>query len=250
MQHGIRRICLAIFRNTAFEHLARNVGTKIFQPKAADYDDLTSKLIERCCTTQSNCVDVGAYRGTILKQMAATSTKGKVYAFEPVPMNYCYLKKRFPTAIIYDFAVSDTNDFHEFYYATGRPARSSLIQREYPDKNEKIKTFNVRTECLDNIIPLDVPIHFIKIDVEGVELKVLRGAEKIIRKHKPTILFEHGAEPRSNSELCYSLLSNHLGANIRTIRQFLNHSEPLSKSLFLDELYENNECYFVANYDQ
>ena len=186
MQHGIRRLCLAMFRNTAFEHLARSVGTKIFQPKAAGYDDLTSKLIERCCATQSNCVDVGAYRGTILRQMAAIATKGKVYAFEPVPMNYCYLKKRFPKAIIYDFALSDISGSHQFYYATGRPARSSLIQREYPDKNERIKTFSVRSECLDNVIPLDVPIHFIKIDVEGLELKVLRGAEKIIRKHKPS----------------------------------------------------------------
>jgi FkbM family methyltransferase len=194
-------------------------------------------------------VDVGAYRGTILNKMATIATEGNVYAFEPVPINYLYLKKRFPTAIIYDLALFDTKSTHEFYYATGRPARSSLFRRDYPDKNEKIKKFIVRTEKLDNIIPLDLPIHFMKIDVEGVELQVFRGAENIIRKHKPTILFEHGGEYKSNSQHCYDFLSEHLGMNIRTIPQFLNNSEPLLKSFFLSELYKNNEYYFVANYE-
>jgi hypothetical protein len=31
---------------------------------------------------------------------------------------------------------------------------------------------------------------FIKIDVEGHELKVLKGAEETLKKHKPTVLIE------------------------------------------------------------
>ena len=34
-------------------------------------------------------------------------------------------------------------------------------------------------------------VDFIKIDVEGMEIDVLRGATKILKKHRPMMLIEH-----------------------------------------------------------
>lgn len=249
-RHTLRRICLAMIRDTLFENLSRIIWTRVFQPRAAKYDGLTSKIIEMCCERQSNCVDVGAYRGTILKKMARVATEGVLYAFEPVPMNYNYLVKQYPDAITYDFALSDVDGSHEFHYVSGRPARSGLYLRDYPDKKEIVEKLIVQTRQLDRVIPSDVPIRFMKVDVEGSELQVFRGAERTIRKHKPTILFEHGGEHKSNSESCYEILVDHFGMNIRTARQFLDRSEPLSKDSFFSELYDNNEYYFVASYKQ
>jgi len=43
---------------------------------------------------------------------------------------------------------------------------------------------------LDNIIDNDKPIYLIKLDVEGYELKALKGAKNIINKYKPLLLIE------------------------------------------------------------
>jgi FkbM family methyltransferase len=39
------------------------------------------------------------------------------------------------------------------------------------------------------------PVELIKLDIEGGELAALRGAQQIIAKHKPALIFECGPEP-------------------------------------------------------
>ena len=48
-----------------------------------------------------------------------------------------------------------------------------------------------RMVTLDEHVGLDTPVAFIKIDTEGYELFVLRGAEQIIAKWKPGLLLEY-----------------------------------------------------------
>ena len=56
-------------------------------------------------------------------------------------------------------------------------------------KTNIIKVKVKRLDQLENIIHSDVSL--IKLDVEGHELSVLKGAETLIMKSKPIILFEH-----------------------------------------------------------
>ena len=44
--------------------------------------------------------------------------------------------------------------------------------------------------ALDDLLPPEVRVHFVKIDVEGMEQDVIRGMERIITDHRPTILAE------------------------------------------------------------
>ena len=46
----------------------------------------------------------------------------------------------------------------------------------------------VRAVPLDRIV--DGPVHFIKIDAEGMELEVLEGATRIVRESRPKIMIE------------------------------------------------------------
>jgi hypothetical protein len=59
-------------------------------------------------------------------------------------------------------------------------------------KNSNIKEDLIRVfqDKLDNFYTLDKPIQFIKIDVEGYEMEVLKGGEQTIRKHMPTMVIE------------------------------------------------------------
>jgi hypothetical protein len=49
----------------------------------------------------------------------------------------------------------------------------------------------VCTRTLDEVLGrVDLPVSFVKIDVEGHELDVLRGAERTMREQRPNLLIE------------------------------------------------------------
>jgi FkbM family methyltransferase len=50
----------------------------------------------------------------------------------------------------------------------------------------------VQTARLDHLVAVETRVAFVKIDVEGGELGVLRGGERPLRRHRPIIVFEHG----------------------------------------------------------
>ena len=72
------------------------------------------------------------------------------------------------------------------------PAYSGLNKRRYDTSTPDIEEIKVKLGVLDEIIPKDVVIDFIKIDVEGGEFGVLKGAQHLLKKHKPVIVFECG----------------------------------------------------------
>ena len=50
-----------------------------------------------------------------------------------------------------------------------------------------IGTSNINANSLDNVLFDAVPATFIKIDIEGAELKTIEGAENIIKKYRPKL---------------------------------------------------------------
>jgi len=50
----------------------------------------------------------------------------------------------------------------------------------------------VRTERLDDALPDGYVPRFMKVDVEGAEQLVFEGALESLRRHRPTLFFEHG----------------------------------------------------------
>ena len=57
---------------------------------------------------------------------------------------------------------------------------------------EEVREITVTTERLDDVLPVGFEPALIKIDVEGAELLVLRGAVDTVARHKPMVIFEHG----------------------------------------------------------
>ncbi len=218
--------------------------------KNLQYDRLTKKIIKNILKPNSVCVDIGCHKGEIFSLFLKYSPLGKHYAFEPIPEFYELLKTKYSTKNhIFSFALSDKIEDTTFQYVKNAPAFSGILRRKYTIPNPDIEEIVVRTITLDEIIGGDEKIDFVKIDVEGAEMKVLKGAKKVIANSKPLVLFEFG---KGASEY-YNTTANDiyeyfedLKMSIFTLKDWINKNGPLTINKF-EELYEiNSEYYFVA----
>jgi FkbM family methyltransferase len=236
-----------------FEEVARWAYHRLYPSRYttlnAKYDRETIAVMRRCLTVDSNCVDVGCYKGNILQRILKLAPNGVHYAFEPLPAYYHRLVKAFPNVHSYELALSDVAEETTFQYVVSSPGLSSLRSIEYgPD--EHLEQIKVRTELLDNIVPRELSIRFIKIDVEGAELQVLRGAVNTIKKHMPFVVFEHGLGLASYygtiPEDVYDLLVKDCGLNISLMERWLKNETPLSREEFSSQVYQDLNYYFIA----
>ena len=114
------------------------------------------------------------------KQLAP---QGKVYAFEPEPSNFNKLKanlerNKVTNVIPLQLAVSETEGEMQVSSAAG----SSVITQAGTGLSVKVTTIDKFVEA--NKLPR---VDFIKMDVEGHELKVLEGADETIKTFKPSL---------------------------------------------------------------
>jgi len=128
--------------------------------------------------------DIGAYVGdTALWFSKAVGPQGKVYAFEPEPSNFAKLKANLErnnvtNVIPLQLALSENEG--EMRVSSG--AGSSVITQAGTGKSVKVTTIDNFVEA--NKLPR---VDFIKMDVEGHELKVLTGAKETIKTFKPSL---------------------------------------------------------------
>jgi FkbM family methyltransferase len=216
-----------------------------------DYDRQTVAVMERVLSETSNCVDVGASAGELLKHMTRLAPRGTHFAFEPLPRFYDALVKRFPQVQVHGVALSDTEEkAASFQHVVSNPAYSGLRRRRYDRPDERIEQIVVRTARLDELIPQNVPIDFVKIDVEGGEFQVLRGGRETVCRNRPFIVFEFGLGGAdwygTQPEDMYGLLST-CGLNVSLMADWLSGKAPLTGQEFAAEFHGCRNYYFLAH---
>jgi FkbM family methyltransferase len=216
------------------------------------YDLQAKKIIRKICNKESNCIDVGTHEGEMLDVFLKQSPKGFHLGFEPIPGLYKYLIKKyssFQNVRIYDLALSNAEGSSEFNYVISNPAYSGIKKRVYDNKNETDTQIIVKKQLLDNIIPVDVRITMMKIDVEGGELDVLEGSIKTLAKYKPAILFEFGIGGSdiygANPEKLFIFFTQ-FNYNIFLLKDFLKRQKPLSLHELKNQFYNRINYYFIA----
>ena len=140
-------------------------------------------------------LDIGAHVGHFAILAASTvGPGGKVYAFEPAPCNFQRLRENmrlnnFAAHVeVVPIAVSDRLGKVEFF-DDGRTGGTEYSM--FPERHGKHGiAFSAPTEPLDHFAEKHgLPsVDFIKIDTEGAELVVLRGADDILRKNSRIFL--------------------------------------------------------------
>jgi FkbM family methyltransferase len=164
------------------------VGSSIHACWYGTYEQAESSLMKQKLRPGSIFFDIGAQAGYhTMYASSLVGPAGRVYAFEPAPTNLAYLKKhllmnQLNNTFVVDAAVSDVNGVSHFDCADS-PVAGHL---------SATGTLAVRTISLDQEIDsgaLPEP-DYIKIDAEGAELKILKGAQKMLSRRHPILSVE------------------------------------------------------------
>ncbi len=221
--------------------------------KNQQYDLLTRRIIKKHLNSKSNCIDIGMHKGEIFKLFLNNAPEGFHFGFEPIPDLYKQLQKKYEAnknCSLFQIALSNEKKTTPFNYVISNPAYSGIKKRKYDRKNEKDISIEVEADLLDNIVPQNIPIHFIKIDVEGGEMNVLEGGKKLLAAHHPLIVFECGIGASdlygTTPEKLFSFFAG-LNYQILLMNDFIKNKQPLSSADFSDQFYQNKNYYFVAH---
>jgi FkbM family methyltransferase len=168
------------------------------------------------------CFDIGGYRGYMAGVLALAGAS-RVFTFEPMPANAAAIKQlialnsNLPIELV-EFAAGDRDAQIGFYVmpdASMGKLATSAYQRDVTGGREiVVQVRRIDSVVFDTKLP---PPDLIKIDVEGAEVEVLKGASRTLGQFHPRIFIEAHSE-----ELARACLA-HLAALGYTVDQ-LEHS--------------------------
>jgi FkbM family methyltransferase len=159
-----------------------------------------SEAIYRLVDPADVVIDVGANIGHMTSIMAVrTGPSGRVLSFEPHPLTYeelrgntqCWAQMKGVGAIrVYRFALSDTTGSGSL----GVPGNDSVnraLASMMPNGELDGSRFPIQLRRLEEFVAPGQMVGLMKVDVEGREYEVLKGAQRLLRRHEiRDIIFE------------------------------------------------------------
>jgi FkbM family methyltransferase len=244
-----------ITQGTPLEHVARRSWKRIDERFFSDpvnyrYSRQTVAVMRKALSRKSNCVDVGASVGDVLHYIKKICPYGTHYAFEPIPTSYEKLAANFPNVNVLDLALTDTSGETTFYVARDL-GYSSLRRAAVTGLSEIAEEITAKTARLDDVLPRDLPIDFMKVDVEGAELQVFKGAVDTIRRYQPLIVFEHQRDSERYDaaipQEVYDLLTIEHGLHISLMESWLADGRPLDREEFIESYRNRTDFMYLAH---
>lgn len=142
-------------------------------------------------------LDIGANIGIYTKRLSElVGPNGRVISMEPLPATFDILRSnvralRLRNVTCLNVAVSD----HAGFVSMEVPKYDTGWQNIYRAHIVNTTGGNVKAIFLDDTLRDLDRLDFVKCDVEGHELAVLRGATDLIQRHHPKWLVEIGGDP-------------------------------------------------------
>lgn len=142
-------------------------------------------------------IDAGANIGYYsLVAANCVGGEGRVYSFEPIPVNYMRLKKHITlnhleqVVTVNNMGLWDENK--ELQFSQSQDKHDNFGTFSAGIKEQVAQTFACPVVRLDDYVKQNqiARVDFIKMDVEGAELLALKGAIQTIRRDRPTVLLE------------------------------------------------------------
>lgn len=187
MAQGDRR-ALAVIR-----HLREDTGLRA---SSIDWERLLT--INYCEYLAPGCsvIDVGAHHGMHSRRFLRHLRPEHLVLVEPIPEMAEGLRREFrrrPEVEIREVALGRLAKATTFVVNDSSPGESGLLERSYNDGAGKTRSIDVIVERLDD---WDLPfsVDFLKVDVEGGEVDVLRGGSEVLTENRPIVSVEYAPE--------------------------------------------------------
>lgn len=165
------------------------------------YERGTISVMRQFLLPGENFVDVGANIGFISISAAQVLGEGTIWAFEPNPEAREILEKNIALNNIRNIKVlpyalgSSEGQGEIFINAIAHNRGGATLLDIEKEKRKDGKTYSVEIKRLDKLLPENFSLAMIKIDVEGFEMEVLKGAEIWLRrKDAPALIVECSLE--------------------------------------------------------
>ena len=192
--------------------------------------DRIEQAMRQIIQPDSNCIDIGCHVGSSLSLIMRRSPHGRHLAFEPVPEKAMWLSRKFPEVEVKPLALGDKREKRAFYENTSRPGFSGFAKDL--TSHDKVVELTVECEMLDNVVDASRSYAYVKIDVEGAELLVLKGARQMIARDHPVILFESSHDGAAKLGLkregLFAIFTDELGYAVFLLKDFLEKRLPLT----------------------
>lgn len=156
---------------------------RLFEPEL-----LLIKLL--LCETKGLCLDIGAHVGEYCYALEQCIPPNQIYAFEPNPETGALLRRFFPHIHVENIALSNMAGIATLSVPrSGNKTYATRGTLEHSDPHDT--TIVVPLTTIDDLASgWQMPVSFMKIDVEGHENKVLAGGRKTILRDHPIMLIE------------------------------------------------------------
>ena len=179
-------------------------------------------MIKQQVTAGMRVLDLGAQSGFYsLLFSKLVGPQGSVIAFEPLPANYRLLEEnlelnRITNVTVERSAVADRSGEINFDFPIDEP---SLVAGPVLE-NDNRGTFRVPSVSIDDYIAQRrIPVDFIKMDVEGAEGMVLRGAKRTLEEFHPILAIEIHSTGRESPPFSIPVHLRELGYEIRWLTE-------------------------------
>jgi len=176
-------------------------GLKLTFPQNLDFVKGSTELpVQRCLARHLSPGDVFYDVGANVGFFSLLATKrvgvdGTVYAIEPVAENAAAIRRNaalngLKNLEVFEVAADEKSGAGELFVTSWDGGSSLLADALSP--SEPVQQRQVGVVTLDELIHSERlrPPTFVKIDVEGAELAVLRGMRNTLQDCRPTVLYE------------------------------------------------------------
>lgn len=138
-------------------------------------------------------LDIGAQSGffsILFSKLVGPS--GRVFAFEPLPANFRMLEQNISLNRLENVTISrDAVAGHSGELLFEFPHHEASLVAGPLEESDDQGSFSVPCTSIDDYFAREnIPIHFLKIDVEGAEASVLDGASGTLQRYRPAIMVE------------------------------------------------------------